>query len=167
MRILGLDPSLCKTGWGVLEQHDDKLTCLGYGVIIPKLNASTSERLAYLALELQSVLSIHNPHLISIEETFCGINPLTNIRLGFASGALLAICGMAGSPVYQYATRLVKQMVGETGKASKVLIQEKVMSILNMDKTRYLDSTDALAVAITHTILNPVQTAGKPNILSL
>ena len=167
MRILGLDPSLCKTGWGVLDQCGNTLKCSGYGVIIPKSTLSTAERLACLASELQSILGLYNPNLISIEDTFCGINPLTNIRLGFASGALMAICGIAGIPVYQYATRLVKQMVGETGRASKITIQEKVMLLLNMDKTKHLDSSDALAVAITHTILNPTKDELIPDSISL
>ena len=141
----------------MLERCNNTLKYLGHGVIMPKLTLSTAERLAYLSLELRAVLEEHSPNLVSIEETFCGINPLTNIRLGLASGALMAICGMAGIPVHQYASTLVKHMVAESGRASKIIIQEKVMSILNIDKTQYLDSTDALAVAIAYTILNPTK----------
>jgi len=145
--VLGIDPSMCRTGWGVIKA--DNMTHIAHGVIKIKSTLRSEQRLANLANELELIIKFHNPDIICIEETFCGINPMTTLRLGFAFGCILTVCGKLNLPVFKYATRLVKQTITETGAATKDMVLAKVLELLKVEVNNF-DSSDALAVAITH-----------------
>jgi len=153
MRIIGIDPSLCKTGWGVIEYNDKTFSYISNGIIKPKVTLPTEQRLSFLGVKLMEIILEYRPNCAAIEDTFCGINPLTNLRLGFASGALMCICGMTEIPVNRYPARLVKQIIGHNGASDKFTIRKYVIDLLKLDTIIGLDSSDALAVAMTHALL--------------
>ena len=148
MKILGIDPSLCKTGWGLIEVQNDNLIHISHGVIKIKPTMRIEARLAMLFDSISTLLVQIQPDLIALEETFCGVNSATNIRLGFASGAIMASAGKAGIELRMYATRLIKRSVTGNGAATKAEVRQSVLGILNLGEIDSLDSSDALAVAI-------------------
>jgi crossover junction endodeoxyribonuclease RuvC len=150
IKVLGIDPSMCRTGWGLINGED--LSHIAHGIIKVKSTLASEQRLASLACELETLIKIHNPSIACIEETFCGINPMTTLRLGFAFGAILTVCGRLNIPVYKYATRLVKQTLADTGAATKDMVLLRVKDMLKVEIDNF-DSSDALAVALAHCIL--------------
>lgn len=153
MRILGIDPSLCRTGWGIVDYNHDQVVHLAHGIASTKGSLSTEKRLASLSRETTAILHLYMPDIVCIEQTFCGINPSTTLRLGFASGAILSACGINETPVFTYATRLVKQLITNNGSSDKNAVRISIMDILKLDAIEHLDSSDALAVAVAHLIV--------------
>lgn len=152
MRILGIDPSLCNTGWGMIDITEDIMTHIAHGVIKTPIKLSTEKRLSFLSSHCKDLIVEHAPDIACIEETFCGLNPVTNLRLGFASGAILCTFGIGDVPVFRYPTRLVKFLVTTNGGSSKSEVRDRVLEILSMQSINNLDSSDALAVAVAHVL---------------
>jgi crossover junction endodeoxyribonuclease RuvC len=150
VKILGIDPSLCNTGWGMIEILDNVVNHIDHGVIKTKAKLSTEKRLSYLSIETEALIKQYQPDVVCLEETYCGINPITTLRLGFASGALLCMFGTNNLPVFRYPTRLVKWLITDNGASSKPEVRDKVIQILAINDIASLDSSDALAVAIAH-----------------
>lgn len=152
VKILGVDPSLRNTGWGIIELIASDVMHLGHGVIKTPPKLATEKRLHHLSSQMQLLINEHKPDVVCLEETYCGINPITTLRLGFASGALLATFGANDMAVFRYPTRLVKWLVTSNGASDKTQVREKVMEILSIASINSLDSSDALAVAIAHVL---------------
>lgn len=148
MIILGLDPSLTCTGWGVVRSEGSRLTHIANGQIKTSSKAAMPERLAQLYLEVSKVIALHRPDRAACEEVFVNENPKSTLKLAQARGAVLAACGGAGLSVNEHAARAVKKAVVGTGAADKAQIGAMVKVLLPGAKVAGADAADALAVAI-------------------
>lgn len=149
-RILGIDPGLQHTGWGVIEQIGNRLKYVGCGVITAKSDMPLASRLLVLHQGMQAVIAEYSPEECAIEETFVNSNALSSLKLGHARGALMLTAGMAGLPVYEYAATLVKKSVVGVGRAEKNQVEVMVKHLLPGCIITGSDAADALAVAICH-----------------
>ena len=150
LRILGLDPGLRKTGWGVIRVEGNQLSHLGHGVIAPDEKAPFSERLLALFDGISAVVADWTPDEAAIEETFMNTNAASALKLGHARAAALLAPAKAGLPVAEYAARLVKKSVVGTGAADKDQVAFMIARILPGSAGASADAADALAVAIAH-----------------
>lgn len=146
--ILGVDPGLRHTGWGVIAAEGPRLSWVAHGVIDPPTDLSLAERLARLAEGLRAVIMAHEPHEAAVEETFVNINPKSTLLLGQARGAALAALATARLPVLEFATRKIKLSVVGTGGADKTQVAFMVRRLLPRAGEVKADAADALAVAI-------------------
>ncbi|MFL6857471.1 MAG: crossover junction endodeoxyribonuclease RuvC [Allosphingosinicella sp.] len=150
MIVLGLDPGLGCTGWGVIAAEGNRLSHVANGQIRTDPKAELAARLLALHGGLAEVLAAHRPEAAAVEEVFVNDNPQSTLKLGQARGiALLAAAGL-GIPVGEYAPRLVKKAVVGTGGADKAQVHAMVARLLPGVKIAGADAADALAVAITH-----------------
>ena len=150
MIIIGLDPGLGTTGWGVVAKQGSRLTHIANGQIRTDTKASLAERLVHLDRELTDVILAHAPDSGAVEEVFVNSNPQSTLKLGQARGICLLALARTGMPVAEYATRLVKKALVGTGAAEKAQIQMMLKVLLPGVKLAGADAADALAVAITH-----------------
>lgn len=149
-RILGIDPGLQKTGWGVIESEGSRLRFVACGTIATNPAHSTAERLAQISNDLESVIRLHNPDECAIEETFVNKNPASALKLGVARGAAMVTPARMGLNVAEYAANLVKKSVVGTGHAAKGQIGMMVRTLLPTAGPMGADAADALAIAICH-----------------
>jgi crossover junction endodeoxyribonuclease RuvC len=156
IRILGVDPGLRHTGWGVITMDGPRLGWIAHGVINPDPKLDLAERLAVLCAELRVVIAAHAPDEASVEETFVNINPKSTLLLGQARGAALATLAAEGLKVHEFATRKVKQSVVGTGGADKTQVAFMVRRLLPKAGEVTADAADALAVAICGAHHRPV-----------
>ena len=150
MKILGLDPGLGTTGWGLIEAQGNRLSHLANGELKTKTAAPLPERLADLANQLEALLAEHRPDGAAVEEVFVNKNPQSTLKLGQARGVALMLAARSGLAVGEYAARLVKKAVVGNGNAEKVQVHAMVARLLPGVKIAGPDAADALAVAITH-----------------
>ncbi len=151
VRILGIDPGLRHTGWGVIVAEGSRLRAVGQGTISPDTKLPLSERLLCLHQGLGEVIQAYQPEEAAIEETFATQNGASTLKLGHARAAGMLAAAAAELPVSEYAPRLVKKAVVGTGSADKTQIAAMVRQLLpSLPKTISADAADALAVAITH-----------------
>ena len=150
IRILGLDPGLRRTGWGVVTCEGSRLVHVAHGVVAAPESAPFAERLLFLFEGLAAVIAAHAPHEAAVEEVFVNMNPSSTLKLGHARACALIAPARAGLPVAEYATRLVKKAVVGTGAAEKAQIAFMVRRLLPSAGETCSDSADALAVAIAH-----------------
>ena len=148
MIILGLDPSLSCTGWGVIRADGSRLTHIANGQIPTDAKAAMAARLALLQAMLADVIAEYRPHRAAAEEIFVNKNPQSTLKLAQARGAVLAACGAAGLEVREHAARLVKKAVVGTGAADKAQVQAMLKVLLPGAQISGADAADALAVAI-------------------
>lgn len=150
MRVLGLDPGLRATGWGVIEVADNRFRSIAEGVVRSDERLSLAERLTQLHAGICAVLREHRPAEAAVEETFVNRNPVSTLKLGQARGVVLLAPAQAGLPVAEYAPSLVKQAVVGTGRAAKGQVAMMVRTLLPGCLVQNPDAADALAVAICH-----------------
>jgi len=150
IRILGLDPGLRHTGWGVIEARDNRLRVIADGAIHTTAPAALAERLAELYEGLEAVIAAHDPHEAAVEETFVNKNPHSTLKLGQARGVVLLAPARAGLPVAEYQPTLIKKAVVGTGTAKKDQVGMMVHTLLPGCLAATADAADALAVAICH-----------------
>ena len=148
MIILGLDPSLSCTGWGVIRSEGARLSHVANGQIRTDAAAPMAGRLAALQAGVAAVIAAHQPARAAAEEVFLNKNPQSTLKLAQARGAVLAACGAAGLTVNEHAARLVKKAVVGTGAADKVQVQAMLKVLLPGVAVAGADAADALAVAI-------------------
>ena len=146
--ILGLDPSLACTGWGVIRAEGTRIAHIANGQIATDPKAPMPARLAALQAGLAAVIAAHRPCRAAAEEVFVNRNPQSSLKLAQARGAVLAACGAAGLAVNEHAPRLVKQAVVGTGAAEKAQVQAMLKVLLPAVTLAGPDAADALAVAI-------------------
>ena len=149
-RILGLDPGLRRTGWGVIAVEGSRLSWIAHGVIAPPEKAPFSERLLALFQGVCAVVAEHRPDEAAIEETFVNVNAASTLKLGHARAAALIAPAQAGLSVAEYSPSTVKQAVVGTGGADKTQVAFMVRRLLPACGDASADASDALAVAITH-----------------
>lgn len=150
MLILGLDPSLTCTGWGIVAKSGSRLTHIANGQVKTDASASLPDRLVTLDRELTDVILTHRPDCAAVEEVFVNKNPQSTLKLGQARGVCLLAAARAGLPVAEYATRLIKKAVVGTGGAEKAQVQAMLKVLLPAARISGADAADALAVAIAH-----------------
>jgi crossover junction endodeoxyribonuclease RuvC len=148
MIILGLDPSLSCTGWGLVRSEGSRLTHIANGQIKTNAKASMVERLALLHSEMAKVILTHSPDRAACEEVFVNENSQSTLKLSQARGSILAACGGAGLSVNEHAARRVKKAVVGTGGADKAQVAAMIKVLLPGAKVAGTDAADALAVAI-------------------
>jgi crossover junction endodeoxyribonuclease RuvC len=148
MLILGLDPSLSCTGWGVVRVEGARMAHVANGQIATDAKAPIAERLHHLHDAVWAVIGAHSPDRAAVEEVFVNKNPQTTLKLAQARGAVLAACGRAGLPVAEHAARLVKKSVVGTGGAEKTQVQAMLKILLPGARIEGADAADALAVAV-------------------
>jgi crossover junction endodeoxyribonuclease RuvC len=149
MRLLGLDPGLRNTGWGVIDVDGNRLKHVAQGVAKTPPDASLADRLSVLYRQLGEVLDQYQPDVAAVEETFVNKNPGSTLKLGMARGVVLLAPAERGIPVFEYATNLVKKSVVGVGHADKTQVQMMVKRLLP-GASSGADACDALAVAICH-----------------
>ena len=146
-RILGIDPGLNRTGWGVIEPVGGRLVCVEAGVIrVPP--GELPDRLATILAELRAVISETRPTRASVEKVFVNVNPQSTLLLGQARGAAICAAVAAGLPVREHTALQVKQAVVGYGKASKEQVQVMVQRLLGLAEPPPTDAADALACAV-------------------
>jgi crossover junction endodeoxyribonuclease RuvC len=148
MLILGLDPSLSRTGWGIVRAEGSRLTHIANGEVPTDPKAPMAERLHHLHDAIFAVIDTHQPDRAAVEEVFANKNPQSTLKLAQARGAVLAACGRASLPVAEHAARLVKKAVTGTGGAEKQQVQAMLKVLLPGATVAGADAADALAVAI-------------------
>ena len=158
MIILGIDPGLGTTGWGIIAVVGNRLSHIANGQIATDPKAPLAERLVVLDAGLTDVIALHAPEAAAVEEVFVNANPQSTLKLGQARGVCLLAAARAGMPVAEYATRLVKKAVVGTGGAEKAQIQAMLKILLPGAKVTSADAADALAVAICHAHHAPART---------
>ena len=149
-RLLGIDPGLRFTGWGIIEADGNRLRHLADGVIATDSAVSVPERLKELHNALALILEQYQPHEAAIEETYVNRNGTATLKLGYARGVALLAPALSGVPVTEYAAKSVKMAVVGTGGADKVQVQMMVRRLLPGAAIHRADAADALAVAICH-----------------
>jgi len=150
VRILGLDPGLGTTGWGLIEAEGNRLAHVANGQIKTDQSAALARRLSALADQLEALIADHHPAAAAVEEVFVNKNPQSTLKLGQARGVVIMIAARGGLEVGEYAARLVKKAVVGTGGAEKAQVHAMVSRLLPGVKIAGPDAADALAVAITH-----------------
>jgi crossover junction endodeoxyribonuclease RuvC len=150
IRILGVDPGLSATGWGVIEATGSRLSFRACGSIVTDAQMALGRRLAFIHRELSDLIAEHAPEEGAVEETFVNRDPRSALKLGQARGVAIAALALAGLPVAEYAANLVKKTVVGVGHAEKAQVAMMVKMLLPTSSARTPDAADALAVAICH-----------------
>jgi len=148
--ILGLDPGLGTTGWGLIQADGNRLSHLANGQLKTDASETLPRRLSHLASQLEAIIADHAPEAAAVEEVFVNKNPQSTLKLGQARGVVLMVAARAGIDVGEYAARLVKKAVVGTGGAEKAQVHAMIQRLLPGVKIAGPDAADALAVAITH-----------------
>ena len=147
MRLLGIDPGLRSTGWGVIACDDGRLRHIANGAIQPKPTLADADRLGFIFNGLSSVIAEHRPDQAAIEQIFVAKSAASALRLGMARGVGLLACGINGLAVGEISARAVKKAVAGTGAADKKQVQGMVARLLAVT-AKNADAADALAIAI-------------------
>jgi len=150
MRVIGLDPGLRHTGWGVIDVDGTRLSHVANGVVSPDATLPIAERLAFLHKALLDLIEDWSPTTAAVEETFVNKNPESTLKLGLARGAVLLAPALLGLEVAEYAPKTVKKSVVGVGAADKDQVQAMVRRLLPKATFKSADAADALAVAICH-----------------
>lgn len=150
MILIGLDPGLATTGWGIIAAEGNRLSHIANGQVRTDSAAPLPARLAALHDALEALFQAHHPKAAAVEEVFVNANPQSTLKLGQARGVVLLAAARHGLEVGEYAARLVKKAVVGTGAAEKAQVHAMVARLLPGVKITGADAADALAVAITH-----------------
>lgn len=148
--ILGLDPGLGTTGWGLIRAEGNRLSHVANGQLKTDAKAPLPRRLAHLDAMLAALVADHAPDGAAVEEVFVNANPQSTLKLAHARGVAICAVARAGLDVGEYAPRLVKKAVVGTGTAEKAQVHAMIARLLPGAKIAGADAADALAVAICH-----------------
>ena len=150
MRILGIDPGLTKTGFGIIDVQNENLKVVDYGIIKPKLKDKLEKRLLTIFQDISEIIKEYKPTIICIEEVFYGKNFKSALLLGQARGAAMVSAASENITIFEYSAKKIKQSVTGNGNANKEQVKFMVTSILNINNNIGLDASDALGIAICH-----------------
>ena len=150
MRLLGLDPGLRRTGWGVIDARDNRLSHVASGVVVTDASRSLPDRLVQLHAGIAAVIERFAPDEAAVEETFVNNNAASTLKLGQARGIAVLVPAQAGLPVGEYPPNLIKKSVVGSGHAGKQQVIMMVRMLLPGCDPAGSDAADALAVAICH-----------------
>lgn len=150
IRLLGLDPGLRHTGWGVIDVDGSRLRYVADGTIHAATDCPMAERLVELHDALAKVVADYKPQEAAVEETFVNQNASSTLKLGLARGVALLVPALAGLAVAEYPANLIKKSIVGAGHAEKAQVQMMVRRLLPGCQLQSADAADALAVAICH-----------------
>ena len=150
IRIIGIDPGLRNTGWGIIAQEGSKLTYVADGAVHSDAEKPLAERLLQIHLQLMDIMKAYEPDEAAIEETFVNTDARATLKLGQARGVVMLVPAMLNIPVAEYAPNTVKKTVVGAGHAEKDQVKHMVRLLLPRAQMNTADSTDALAIAICH-----------------
>jgi crossover junction endodeoxyribonuclease RuvC len=150
VRIIGIDPGLRRTGWGVVDSAGSRLAFVAAGTVTPPVEGALAVRLAHLFAALTEIIQHWRPDEAAVEETFVNQGARSALQLGQARGVALLSPAALGLPVGEYAANLVKKSVVGTGHADKDQIAVMVKILLPTAQFKGADAADALAIAICH-----------------
>lgn len=151
MRVLGIDPGIGRTGWGLIDIDKGKATVVAFGCIETDKKLPHEKRLVVLYNELQTIIATHKPETLGIEELFFNTNVTTAIAVGQARGVILLAASLHGLSIASYTPLQVKIAVSGYGRADKKQVGEMVKILLQLKRVPKPDDTaDALAIALTH-----------------
>ena len=150
MRLIGFDPGLKQTGWGVIKHEGNRITHIANGAVATNGKIDLASRLVELHDGLLEVIKQFNPLEAAVEETFVNKNPQSTLKLGQARGVVLLVPAQAGCSVTEYSPNLIKKSVVGAGHAAKGQVQMMIKALLPGCEITNADSADALAVAICH-----------------
>jgi crossover junction endodeoxyribonuclease RuvC len=152
VRILGLDPGLRHTGWGIIQVKGNSLSHVAHGVVNTPSDLELAQRLTYLFKGLSEIIEAYSPDEAAVEETFVNKNPTSTLKLGMARGVVLLAPAALGISVFEYSANKVKKSVVGVGHADKdqvLMMVQRLLPALNSISMR-ADAADALAVSICH-----------------
>jgi crossover junction endodeoxyribonuclease RuvC len=161
VRIIGIDPGLRNTGWGVIEAEGTRLSYVADGSVHSDAEAPLASRLLQIHTQLVGILQRYAPDEAAIEETFVNKDARATLKLGQARGAAMLAPALAGISVAEYAPNVVKKSVVGAGHAEKDQVKHMVKVLLPRAELNTADSTDALAIAICHAHHRGTQTLAK------
>ena len=151
MKIIGIDPGLSCTGFGVIESSNNKLEVIDFGIIKTNSKDSLSKRLKTIYCDVKEIIETYKPSIMSIEDIFYGKNVKSALLLGHARSVPMVVSANYDMPLYEFSSRRIKQSITGNGNATKEQVQFMVQKILLMDKLpKPLDASDALAAAICY-----------------
>jgi crossover junction endodeoxyribonuclease RuvC len=150
MRVLGLDPGLRHTGWGVIEADRGRLSHVAHGAVTADVDDDLAMRLVQIHDGLVAVIALWRPDEAAVEESFANQNRMASIKLGLARGVALLVPAKAGLKVAEYGTNHIKRSIVGNGHAEKLQVQAMVRRLLPGAVLSGADAADALAVAICH-----------------
>ena len=162
LRILGIDPGLRRTGWGVVAVEGSRLSHVAHGVIAPAPTLPFAQRLLFLFEALAEVIALHAPDEAAVEETFMNNNAASALKLGHARACAMLAPARAGLEVAEYAATVVKKSVVGTGAADKSQVGWMIARLLPTAGSTSADAADALAVAIAHAHGRKARVPGAP-----
>lgn len=158
VRIIGIDPGLRKTGWGIIEVMGSSLSFIACGSIDPDSKLDLADRLAHIYKGLSEIIQSFAPSEAAVEETFMNKDPRSALKLGSARGIALVVPALAGLKVGEYAANKIKKTVVGAGHADKAQIRMMVKILLPKSDFKSDDAADALAIAITHAQYRNIRT---------
>jgi crossover junction endodeoxyribonuclease RuvC len=150
IRILGIDPGLRRTGWGLIESDGNQLIHVACGSLETSERAALGQRLVVIHDGLIAVIEQYNPHEAAVEMTFVNANGAATLKLGQARGIAMLVPARAGLPVAEYAPNLVKKSIVGSGHAEKTQIRMMIGVLLPKADPQSEDAADALAIAVCH-----------------
>ena len=151
MIILGIDPGLVKTGYGLIEIINNNYNIVDFGIIKPNNKDNLSQRLFTIYEDVLSIMDKYSPNILSIEEVFFGKNVKSALLLGHARGVPMLCASSKSMPVFEYSARKIKQSVTGNGNADKSQVKYMIMKEFNLKTFNFPDdASDALAVALCH-----------------
>lgn len=150
MIIIGIDPGLIKTGWGVINKIDNQIKYIASGTIFTDSKLPMSERLLNIYKNVDELIKKYQPENFSIEETFVNNNPVSSLKLGHARGVAILAASMNNIPVFEYSPNLIKKTLTGAGKAEKQQMVAMVNYIFPGITIKTEDEADSLCIAICH-----------------
>ena len=151
MKVLGVDPGLINTGFGIISFNGDKINVIDFGIISPNKKSSLSLRLNTIYIDMASLILQYKPDCLSIEEVFYSTNIKTTMKLGQARGAVLIAAAQSKLQVYEYSARKIKLSLTGNGNSTKDQVKFMVENRLKVNiKDLKNDASDALAAALCH-----------------
>ena len=151
MVIIGIDPGLVKTGYGIVSIKNEKPELIDFGIISPNPNDTISNRIFTIFSDIEQLINTYSPSVFSIEDIFYSRNFKSAMLLGQARGAAVLAAAKYKLPIFEYSAKKVKQSITGNGNADKTQVQYMVTKILNIrTKSMPLDASDALGIALCH-----------------
>ncbi len=149
-RIIGIDPALTKSGWGVIEVKGNSFKYIASGTIKTNAKEDLANRLHQIHQELIQAITFYKPAIASIEETFVNKNPVSSLKLGHARGAIMLGLTICDIKIFEYSATSIKKSVTGVGRAEKQQVDAMIKILLPQNKSASEDESDALAAAICH-----------------
>jgi len=157
MRVIGVDPGIVVTGFGIIDKKNNNIIAHSYGTVKPPKSMSLSDRLGYLYDEISSLLDKYKPNMLAVEDTFYSKNFKSAMLLGQARGSIILAGYCANISCIEFSPKKIKKSVVGNGNASKEQVQYMVKNILHLDKLPTpLDASDALAIGLCYLNQNSI-----------